>query len=102
MECIAEWVETGPILKAMRELGIEYGQGHALSHPVSLEQMLQAARARLRGTLPDGTVLAQSAAASAPAPTLLPAPTGAATATRSAAQIAAQTTTQTDQAELHP
>ena len=33
LETIAEWVESGPILLKLKQIGVNYGQGYALGHP---------------------------------------------------------------------
>jgi diguanylate cyclase (GGDEF)-like protein len=43
MECIAEWVEDVETLQLLKSIGIDYGQGHILTRPVSLSEILQTA-----------------------------------------------------------
>ena len=33
LQTIAEWVESGPILLKLKQIGVNYGQGYALGHP---------------------------------------------------------------------
>jgi diguanylate cyclase (GGDEF)-like protein len=42
MACVAEWAETPEILRALVTLGVDYAQGHALSAPLSHDDVLDA------------------------------------------------------------
>ena len=42
-QTIAEFVETPEAIEALRQIGVDYGQGYAIAHPVPLEQLLGSA-----------------------------------------------------------
>jgi diguanylate cyclase (GGDEF)-like protein/PAS domain S-box-containing protein len=47
---IAEFVETAEAIEILRSIGVDYGQGYAMAHPVALEQLLGAATPAARAS----------------------------------------------------
>jgi hypothetical protein len=41
MHCIAEWVEDGETLAALKHIGTDYAQGHLLAMPTPLDDLLR-------------------------------------------------------------
>ena len=58
IKTIAEYVETDAIRAALEGVGVDYGQGYALAHPVPLSQLLQELREQL-ASLPPGIAQAE-------------------------------------------
>ncbi|HLF10432.1 MAG TPA: EAL domain-containing protein, partial [Gammaproteobacteria bacterium] len=50
LKIIAEYVENTPIQRRLKKLGVDYGQGYAIEHPIPLREHLTARRARAVAT----------------------------------------------------
>lgn len=41
LSCVAEWVESVEVVRLLREMGVDYGQGWAFSKPLALDEVLK-------------------------------------------------------------